>query len=112
MFFKKLRNCWYWLWWQCVPGETVSVCWPTGTIVAGPGPADPRWQDWGGAAYIKFESADPNDHYRPWLEANVGRQGWDWNWDVVGDDMTLNRISIKFRRKKAQWATVAALRWA
>jgi len=100
------------LWWRFIPGVVINVAWPTGMIVAGPGPEDPRWHDWGGAAYITFESADPNDHYRPWLEKHVGKQGWDWNWGMADRDATDNRLTIKFRQKHAQWATMAALMWS
>ena len=33
------------LWWRFVPGEFIKVRWPSGTIIAGPGPKDPRWFD-------------------------------------------------------------------
>lgn len=95
-----------------MPGVVVNVKWPRGRIVAGPGPKDPRWRDWGGAAYITFESADPNDHYRPWLEQHVGRQGWDWNWSMANRDATENRLTIKIRQKHAKYATIAAIQWS
>ena len=100
------------LWWRFVPGVVINVRWPTGVIVAGPGPEDPRWHDWGGAAYITFESADPNDHYRPWMEQHVGRQGWDWNWGMADRDATDNRLTIKIRQKYAKYATIAAIQWS
>ena len=100
------------LWWRFVPGAVINVRWPSGVIVAGPGPEDPRWHDWGGAAYITFESADPNDHYRPWMEQHVGRQGWDWNWGMADRDATDNRLTIKVRQKYARYATIAAIQWS
>jgi len=100
------------LWWRFVPGAVINVSWPSGVIVAGPGPEDPRWHDWGGAAYITFESADPNDHYRPWMEQHVGRQGWDWNWGMADRDATDNRLTIKVRQKYARYATIAAIQWS
>ena len=100
------------LWWWLMPGVIINVKWPSGVIVAGPGPKDPRWHDWGGAAYITFESADPNDHYRPWLTEHVGKQGWDWNWGMADRDATDNRLTIKIRQKHAKCATIAALRWS
>ena len=100
------------LWWRFMPGVVINVRWPTGVIVAGPGPKDPLWYDLGGAAYVAFESADPNDHYRPWLEQHIGKQGWDWNWGMGGMDATENRLTIKIRQKYAEHATIAALRWA
>jgi len=39
---------------------------------------------------------EPNEHYRPWMEKNIGRQGIDWDWalhSVVG-----NTIEITFIR--------------
>lgn len=104
-------NIWQKLWWRFVPGEVINVKWPRGDIVAGPGPEDPLWYDLGGAAYIRFYSADPNDHYRPWLEANIGRQGWDWNWGMAARDALDDRLTIKIRRKHAVYATMLALRW-
>lgn len=104
-------NIWQKLWWLFVPGEVINVKWPAGTIVAGPGPEDPRWHDWGGAAYITYESADPNDHYRPYLEKNVGRQGWDWQWGMADRDATDNRLTIKIRRRHANHAIMLALLW-
>ena len=99
------------LWWRFVPGVVISVKWPVGMIVAGPGPEDPRWFDLGGAAYVQFESADPNDHYRPWMEKNVGRQKWDWDWGMANNDVAANRLTIKIRQKYAKCATIAALMW-
>jgi len=100
------------LWWLFMPGVIINVKWPKGMIIAGPGPEDPRWFDLGGAAYIKFESADPNDHYRPWMEKHVGKQGRDWNWGLTGNDAAANRLTIKIRQKHAKYATIAALRWS
>lgn len=98
------------LWWWLVPGEIIKVKWPRGMITVDH--TDPRWQDIGGAVYIEFESTDPNDHYRPWLEQYVGRQKWDWDWGFVGNDVSDNCLTIKVRRKKAKLATMIALRWS
>jgi len=100
------------LWWRFMPGAIINVKWPHGMIVAGPGPSDKRWYDLGGAAYITFESADPNDHYRPWLEEHVGKQGWDWNWGMGNNDAAENRLTIKIRHKHEKYATIAALKWS
>ena len=100
------------LWWRFVPGVVINVRWPSGVIVAGPGPEDSRWHDWGGAAYITFESADPNDHYRPWMEQHVGKQGWDWNWGMADRDATDNRLTIKIRQRHAKYATLVAIKWS
>jgi hypothetical protein len=99
-------------WWRFMPGTIINVKWPKGMIVAGPGPEDPRWCDLGGASYVTYESADPNDHYRPWLEKHVGRQGWDWNWGLVDMDATENRLTIKIRQKHKEAAIMAKLQWS
>lgn len=41
---------------------------------------------------------DPNDTWRPWLENNVGLQGFDWNWRVNFKDRNF-KIDLKFRKK-------------
>lgn len=62
------------IWWRCMPGEVITVKWPSGNIVVDHN--HPLWQDMGGAVCVDLGfSSDPNDHYRPWLEQNVGRQG-------------------------------------
>jgi len=77
------------LWWRFMPGTTVSVRWPMSAI-----------------------SADPNEFYRPYLEQNVGQQGWDWNWDIIGNDAPENRLSIKIRRGKSKWASIIGVMWS
>lgn len=77
------------LWWRIVPGETVRVKWP-----------------------VTSNGADPNAIYRPWLEENVGRFGYDWWWGLQGKDASENMLSIKVRRSKASWASVIGLMWA
>ena len=91
-----------------MPGKEVTVRWPVGWVVL--------HEDPDGSA-VSVDSADPNDHYRPWLEQNVGRQGWDWDWKlgaiaaespgVVGFDT----LVIKFRKGKEKYATISAMRW-
>jgi hypothetical protein len=104
-------NIWQKLWWRFIPGEVINVRWPTGNIVVDHN--DPRWLDWGGAVWIDLGfSADPNDHYRHEIEKHCGRQGWNWNWGMANDDVAANRLTIKFRRKHAQWASYFALKWA
>lgn len=97
------------LWWKFVPGVVVNVKWPTGDVIVGP---DSRaWSGMGPMRELVF-SSDPNDHYRPWLEEHVGRQGWDWNWGMADRDAIDNRLTIKIRQKHASCATVLALRWS
>lgn len=100
------------LWWRFVPGVVINVKWPSGKIVAGPGPEDPLWYDLGGAANITFESADPNDHYRPWMEKHIGKQGIHWDWGLADLDATGNRLTIKIIKSKAKFASYFALKWS
>jgi hypothetical protein len=107
----KVALRWYnSLWWKLMPGTTIKVKWPVGVILITED--DPRWNWTIGPSMYRVESADPNDHYRPWMEKNVGKQGWDWDWSMVDNDIAANQITIKFRRKKEQWATIALLRWS
>ena len=98
------------LWWRFVPGVIINVKWPKGPLVVDHN--DPRWVDLGGAVWVSIDSADPNDHYRPWMEKHVGKQGWDWNWGMANNDATENRLTIKIRQKHAKYATIAAMRWS
>ena len=94
-----------------MPGVVVNVKWPAGNIVVDHN--HPLWQDMGGAVWVDLGfSADPNDHYRPWMEQHVGRQGWDWNWGMADRDATDNRLTIKIRQKYAKYATIAAIQWS
>ncbi len=93
------------LWWRYMPGTEIEVLWPRGWTE--PEPA-------AGGGFIQIESTDPNDHFRPWLEANVGRQGWDWDWrigQVAAETDVQDTLIIKFRRKKEKYATIASLKW-
>ena len=97
------------LWWRFMPGVVINVRWPRGEVRVGPS----HRQGWSGVGeYFEYvESADPNDHYRPELTKLVGRQGWDWQWGMGGQDATEDRLTIKIRRKHARWASYFALRW-
>jgi len=99
------------LWWRFVPGVVINVKWPSGKIVAGPGPGDPFWCDLGGANHVTFDSADPNDHYRPELTTLVGKQGIHWNWGMSDRDVTDNRVTIKIIKSKAKYASYFAIKW-
>lgn len=100
------------LWWKYMPGIVVTVKWPRG------------WTE-PDKLGVQTESTDPNDHYRPWLEATVGRQGWDWDWkigpvtrieffnsnDAYDFESLGDKLEIKFRKGKEKYATMFALRW-
>lgn len=88
-----------------MPGTEIEVPWPRGWLVL-------ETSDDGST--LAVETSDPNDHYRPWLEANVGRQGWDWDWRigvVAAQTEVQDTLVIKFRRKKEKYATIAKLKW-
>ena len=97
------------LWWLLMPGVIIQVSWPADYIVVTQG--HPSWSG-NGPTWEEYYSTDPNDHYRPWLEENVGRQGWDWNWGLASCDAVENRLTIKFRKKYAAMATLAVMRWS
>lgn len=96
-------------WWRFVPGEIINVRWPKDIIKVGPS----HRQGWVGIGeYFEYvESADPNDHYRPELERLVGRQGRHWNWGMVGNDCSENRLTIKIVRSRAKYASYFAMKW-
>ena len=90
-----------WLFWKYGKGPTVTVKWPVGPVRV------PN----GDNAGVLTESADPNDHYRPWLTKNVGKQNRDWVWGLRDNNAAENRLTIKFRKSKAEWAIIAKLLW-
>jgi hypothetical protein len=98
------------LWWRFMPGAVINVAWPIGQVKVGPSHRD-GYSGYG-PEFEYVDSADPNDHYRPWMEEHVGKQGWDWNWGLSGTDVSLNRLTIKIRQKHEKYATIAALRWS
>ena len=98
------------IWWRFMPGAVINVVWPTGQVKVGPSHRD-GYSGYG-PEFEYIDSADPNDHYRPWMEKYVGKQGWDWNWGVCSNDVSDNRLTIKIRQKYAKYATIAALRWS
>jgi hypothetical protein len=91
------------LWWLLMPGTVINVKWPKGWVILSESPD---------GSTVSTDSADPNDHYRPWLEKHVGKQGWDWQWGMANTDASENRLTIKIRRKYAEHAIIAALRWS
>lgn len=79
----------YYIWWKFLPGTNIDIDWPAGYV--------------GG---VGIYSADPNEHFRPWLEKNVGRQYLDWDWKMGA---TNDKITIKFRIGKKAMATAFLL---
>lgn len=89
------------LWWKLVPGTTIKVKWPKTEWIT--------IHDDGNGGKVDTGSNDPNHHYRPWLEKNVGKQGIDWNWRIASIEG--NTLAIKFRKGKDKWASIAGLLW-
>lgn len=85
-----------------VPGVVIKVKWPVGWFEI------KKNID---GSVISGESADPNDHYRPWMEKHVGRQNIDWSWDIIDNDASTNKLSIKFRKGKEKYASLAMIQW-
>lgn len=98
-----------WLFWKYGKGPTITVVWPVGPVSV------PN----GDNAGMLTESADPNDHFRPWLEKNVGQQNKDWTWKIGPHSADngfgtrgFDTLLIKFSRRKAKWSSIAVLLWA
>lgn len=124
MLIKKIKETqwseilgtkiWKNIWWKFVSGQTIKVKWPNGKITVDHN--HPRWADLGGAVWIAFDSADPNDHYRPYLEKHIGKQGWDWDWELYRDSIDNQfecsyGLAIKIRQKHYKHATILAMMW-
>lgn len=112
---NKLSDWYSQLYWWIFDYVEITVKWPSGEIVVDHN--DPRWADLGGAVWIGFESADPNDHYRPDLELNVGKQGLDWDWHLkwhgrnIETGENVGRLTIRFRKSKSNWAAYYTMKW-
>lgn len=103
-------NIWQKLWWRFIPGTVIKVKWPMGNIVVNHD--HPKWQDMGGAVWVDLGfSSNPNDHYRPWLEKYIGRQGWDWNWGLADNDVEENKLTIKIRKSKSKYVSIIGMMW-
>jgi hypothetical protein len=110
-YLKKWVNRIYW---RLVNYIELDVKWPSGVIAVSPD--HPGWYDCG-ATWVEIKSADPNDHYRPFMEQWIGQQGWDWDWDLVFHGRNIEtqeqvgRIRIRMRRKHEIYASHIALMW-
>lgn len=96
---EHMRRLWPRLWWKLMRYESVVLPWPKNawTVMDHLG--------------TQIQSSDPNDHWRPWLEENVGRQGWDWDWRLVQLINGYDHVEVGFRRGKTDAKTAFALRW-
>jgi hypothetical protein len=101
------------VWWKFTRGDIIEMPWPNGLIV--------HYIIDG--SKVEFMSSDPNDHFRPWLEKNVGKQGWDWDWrHKVVDTMitpgyenetaSKDTLLIKFRKKHKEKAFLFKLKFS
>lgn len=70
------------------------------------------WKLPGTVIKVKYPNGDPNDYYRGWIEKNIGKQGFDWNWAFVGNDIVENTLTIKLRMGKGYHATMMRLMWS
>ena len=89
----------------------IIVVWPSGEVEVGPTSRNHNIFD---SYYQTVLSSDPNDHYRPELEKNVGRQGVDWNWGNVSihhDVTSKDLIEIMFKKKYEKMAIYYQLKW-
>lgn len=101
--YKILNLALGWIFWHLFPTTEFRAKWPVGEVAVTPEI---------GATQQLIMSADPNDHYRPWMEANIGKQGWDWDWKITGNDVADNCLTIRVRQDKAKYAIIAAMQWA
>lgn len=92
-----------------MPGATIEVKWPIGEV---------RIRQEESDIWDLVMSADPHDHYRDFLEKNVGKQHWDWDWRVgqyKADNgrgtAGVDSLIIKVRNKHAAVASYLALTW-
>lgn len=90
------------LWWYYWPGTKITVKWPRGWVVV---------QEMRDGSKTSIQSSDPNDHFRGWLEQNVGKQGWDWDWRIENSNVTDDSLTIKFRKGKSKYASYCSLKW-
>ena len=107
---RRTLNIFSNLWWKFMPGTTIKVKWPNGPMIQEH--IDQYKTD------EELLSADPNDHYRPALEQNVGKQGWDWDWrigSIKADNgfgtTGYDTLLIKMRKGRDEYATIATLKW-
>lgn len=93
------------MWWRWMPGVIAEVKWPRGWVVL---------HEAEDGSKVSTESADPNDHYRPWLEKNIGKQGRDWDWklgQVPTDNTAQDTLLIKVRHKHADALMIFKLKY-
>jgi hypothetical protein len=58
---------------------------------------------------MKPGHSEPNEHYRPWLESNIGEQGVDWQWYI---DSVNSRDGLMIEFRHSEHAVLFELSWA
>jgi len=86
---------WQRFWWSSIDGVIITIPWST---------------------YSK-SSIMPDHDLKNWLETHVGRKGWDWDWRLSLNpadfrEIRFGLIDIKFRKSKADLATLTLLKWS
>lgn len=97
------------MWWKFMPGVYTHMPWPAGPV---------NVENPCGEIYLSPGpfSADPNDHWRAWLEREVGKQGFAWDWMIGSIDIRVSSVErdtvlIKFRFDKGDAATAFKLKY-
>lgn len=96
--------------WKKNPENIVTVKWPADYIELKPD--DPEWAFFNKTGEQYVFSSDPNDHYRPWLEKNIGKQGRDWDWRIKwGTDTRSDSLEIVVSKSKKEYVMMISLMW-
>jgi hypothetical protein len=93
---EELHSVYQMVYWRFNTGAIVDVKWPGPSVTYGS---------------FTFGTNDPNEHYRPWLEENVGKQGRDWDWTNWSGTENFE-IRIVVSKRKASLAPMIALMWS
>jgi hypothetical protein len=86
------------LFWRFVPGVEFKLRWPRGWTEPTPDG-------------VQIESYNPNDHFRPWLEKHVGKQYINWDWAIKDEDLITDTLTIKIRRGRSKYVSMAVMKW-
>ena len=57
--------------------------------------------------FMPLGTDEPNYHYRPWLEENIGEQNIDWGWEIYS--VVRDKLIVYFEREED--AILFELRW-
>lgn len=110
------KKLWHRLWWKHAEGPTVTVKLPDEDV------STYEYDDY------MLHKDDVFFFYKPWLEQEVGKQGWDWDWEAefetvtsttqfsamfnyIAESSTPTSVTIKLRKSKEKYASMIALKW-